>query len=56
MPADSFYASGNFGQRVVIVPAVNLVIVQFGQSHGSRQDIQGLLRLTAEVSAFLRQP
>jgi len=55
MPADSFYASGNFGQRIVIVPSENLVIVQFGQSRGAGQDIQGLVRLTAGVSAYLRQ-
>lgn len=56
MPAGSFYASGNFGQRIVIVPSEKLVLVRFGQSHGSSQDIQGLVRLTADVSAYLRKP
>jgi len=55
MPSDSFYASGNFGQRILIVPSENLVIVQLGQSHGPGQDIQGFVRLAADVSAFLRK-
>ncbi|MBC7578337.1 MAG: serine hydrolase [Tardiphaga sp.] len=49
-PADSFYASGTFGQYVVVLPSQRLVIVRFGIS-GDRGDIEGVSRLVAEVIA-----
>jgi CubicO group peptidase (beta-lactamase class C family) len=55
MTSDSFYASGNFGQRILIVPSESLVIVRLGQSHGPGQDMRGLVRLAADVSAILRK-
>jgi CubicO group peptidase (beta-lactamase class C family) len=52
MPPDSFYASGLFGQRIVIVPSQRLVIVRMGQTMDPPDfDIQGLVQLTAEVVA-----
>jgi CubicO group peptidase (beta-lactamase class C family) len=54
LPEDSFYASGNFGQRVLIEPSRDLVIVRLGQSHGSEQDIRGLLHLSAAIGRFLQ--
>jgi CubicO group peptidase (beta-lactamase class C family) len=53
MPRDSFYASGNFGQRILIAPSENLVVVRLGQSHGPGQDMRGLVRLAADLSASL---
>jgi hypothetical protein len=53
LPEDSFYASGNFGQRVLIEPSRNLVIVRLGQSHGPGQDIRGLLHLSAAIARSL---
>jgi CubicO group peptidase (beta-lactamase class C family) len=50
LPEDSFYASGNFGQRVLIEPSRKLVIVRFGQAHGPGQDIRGLLHLSAAIA------
>ena len=47
-PADSFYASGTFGQYVVIIPSERLVIARFGTS-GNRYDIEGVSRLVTEV-------
>jgi CubicO group peptidase (beta-lactamase class C family) len=47
-PAESFYASGTFGQYVVIVPSERLVIARFGTS-GNRYDIEGVSRLVADV-------
>ena len=49
-PADSFYASGTFGQYVVVLQSQRLVIVRFGIS-GDRGDIEGVSRLVAEVIA-----
>ena len=49
-PADSFYASGTFGQYVIIIPSERLVIARFGTS-GNRYDIEGVSRLITEVIA-----
>jgi CubicO group peptidase (beta-lactamase class C family) len=49
IPADAFYASGNLGQRIVIMPTQHLVIVRLGDSVDPTGDIQGLERLVREV-------
>jgi CubicO group peptidase (beta-lactamase class C family) len=49
-PAESFYASGTFGQYVIIVPSQRLVIARFGIS-GNRHDIEGVSRLVADIVA-----
>ena len=52
MPVDTFFASGNFGQRIVIVPSQRLVIVRFGATVDPPAfDIRGLNRLVADVIA-----
>jgi len=52
MPADSFYASGLLGQRVVIIPSERLVITRFGPAQEWDDfDIAGLVRLVREVIA-----
>jgi CubicO group peptidase (beta-lactamase class C family) len=51
-PAESFYASGTFGQYVIIVPSQRLVIARFGTS-GNQYDIEGVSRLVADVIAAL---
>jgi CubicO group peptidase (beta-lactamase class C family) len=52
MPADSFYASGLFGQRIVILPTQHLVIVRFGATIDPPEfDIHGLTRLVSDVIA-----
>jgi len=52
MPADSFYASGLLGQRVVILPSERLVITRFGPAQEWDDfDIEGLVRLVREVTA-----
>ena len=52
MPADSFFASGTQGQRVVIAPAERLVVVRLGRSEDWETfDIRGLIRLVADVNA-----
>ena len=49
-PEDSFYASGTFGQYVIIIPSERLVVARFGTS-GNRYDIEGVSRLVADVVA-----
>ena len=52
MPADSYFASGLFGQRVVIVPSQKLVIVRLGATIDPPDfDIHGLTRLVKDVIA-----
>jgi len=50
MPRDAFYASGTFGQYVIIVPSERLVVVRLGTS-GNRYDIEGICHLVAEMIA-----
>jgi CubicO group peptidase (beta-lactamase class C family) len=57
MPADSYFASGSLGQRVVIAPAERFVIVRFGRSQDWPSfDAKGMVRLTAEVNAIVNGP
>lgn len=52
IPADAYFASGNFGQRIVIIPSEQLVIVRFGITVDPPDfDMKGLLRLVKDVIA-----
>ena len=51
IPRDAFFASGDLGQRIVIVPSQHLVIVRLGDSVDPTGDIRGLGRLVEEVIA-----
>jgi len=51
IPRDAFFASGALGQRIVILPSQNLVIVRLGDSVDPTGDIRGLGRLVSEVIA-----
>ena len=51
MPRDSFFASGDLGQRIVIMPSQRMVVVRLGDSVDPTGDIGGLARLVKEVIA-----
>lgn len=51
MPRDSFYASGDLGQRTVILPSEHMVVVRLGDAVAPDGDIHGLTRLIREVIA-----
>jgi CubicO group peptidase (beta-lactamase class C family) len=54
MPADSYFASGTLGQRILIAPAEQLVIIRFGRSQDWPSfDVKGIERLTARVNAIV---
>lgn len=55
IPRDAFFASGDLGQRIVILPSQNLVIVRLGDSVDPTGDIRGLGRLVSEVIAATRK-
>jgi CubicO group peptidase (beta-lactamase class C family) len=53
IPRDAFFASGDLGQRIVIIPSQHLVIVRLGSSADPTGDIRGLARLVKEVIAAM---
>ncbi len=54
IPRDAYFASGDQGQRVVILPSQRLVIVRLGNSVDPTGDIRGLGRLVKEVIAAVQ--
>jgi len=54
IPRDAFFASGDLGQRIVIMPSQRLVIVRLGDSVDPTGDIRGLGRLVKEVIAAVQ--
>jgi CubicO group peptidase (beta-lactamase class C family) len=51
IPRDAFFAFGDMGQRIVILPSQHLVIVRLGDSVDPTGDIRGLGRLVSDVIA-----
>ncbi len=54
IPCDAFFAFGNLGQRIVILPTQHMVIVRLGDSVDPTGDISGLERLVKEAIAAVR--
>jgi CubicO group peptidase (beta-lactamase class C family) len=55
IPRDAFYASGNLGQRCVIIPSQQMVVVRMGDTADPEGDIRGVARLIREVIAATSQ-
>jgi hypothetical protein len=55
IPHDAFFAFGDMGQRIVILPTQNMVIVRLGDSADPTGDINGLERLVKEVIAAVKK-
>jgi CubicO group peptidase (beta-lactamase class C family) len=51
IPRDAFFASGDQGQRVVIIPSQHIVVVRLGDATDPTGDITGLARLVKEAIA-----
>lgn len=51
IPRDAFFASGDLGQRIFIIPSQRLVVVRLGDSVDPTGDIRGVARLIKEVIA-----
>jgi CubicO group peptidase (beta-lactamase class C family) len=49
IPRDAFFASGDLGQRIVIMPSQHLIVVRLGDSVDPTGDMAGLARLVKEV-------
>ena len=54
IPRDAFFASGDLGQRIVIMPSQRLVVVRLGDSVDPSGDMRGLGRLVKEVIAAVQ--
>jgi CubicO group peptidase (beta-lactamase class C family) len=51
MPADAFMARGSGGQYTIIVPSQRLVVVRMGPAFTSRDDMEVVAKLVADVIA-----
>jgi CubicO group peptidase (beta-lactamase class C family) len=51
IPRDAFFASGDLGQRVVVIPSQQMVVVRLGDAIDPTGDIRGFGRLVRETIA-----
>jgi CubicO group peptidase (beta-lactamase class C family) len=54
MPGDTFFASGNLGQRIAVVPSAHLVVVRMGRSLTPGYDVEGFAKLVAAAVTAVR--
>jgi CubicO group peptidase (beta-lactamase class C family) len=53
MPRDSFFASGYFGQMIVVVPSANLIVARFGVSESGLYTFEKVSNLVADAVAAI---
>ena len=53
IPADAYFAFGNLGQRIAVIPSERLVIVRMARAHLPHGDMAGFERLIVETIASL---
>jgi CubicO group peptidase (beta-lactamase class C family) len=53
VPADAFFAFGNLGQRIAVIPSERLVIVRMGRSHARHNDMPAFEQLVVASIASL---
>jgi len=51
IPRDAFFASGDLGQRIAIIPSQHMVVVRLGDATHPSGDIRGFARLVKEAIA-----
>lgn len=56
IPADAFFAVGNLGQRIAVIPSERLVIVRMARAHTRHGDMAGFERLIVDTIASLHPP
>ncbi len=52
-PADAFFAFGNLGQRIAVIPSEQVVIVRLARAHLPRGDMAGFEQLVVNALAAL---
>jgi len=55
-PKDGFFASGNLGQRIYIIPSERMVVTRFGYSNGPDFAIEEDMALLSSAIAALKSP
>jgi CubicO group peptidase (beta-lactamase class C family) len=53
IPADTFFAFGNLGQRIAVIPSEKLVIVRMARAHLPNGDMAGFERLVVDTITSL---
>lgn len=53
IPADAYFAFGNLGQRIAVIPSEKLVIVRLARAHLPYGDMAGFERLVVDTIASL---
>jgi CubicO group peptidase (beta-lactamase class C family) len=55
-PTDAFFAFGNLGQRIAVIPSEQVVIVRLARAHLPRGDMAGFEQLVVDTLAALHRP